>query len=225
MINFVKVIILVFVKDLKDELRRKENILSSLFFALLSLVLFHFSVDMTSIDLSKEGAGIIWLIIIFAGTIFMQSIFRKEKENGVFLALLLAPVDRAAIYLAKFLVCFVFLAILELFLFVLSFFLLGVAVFDFSLQLMIVATAVNVGFSALGTLTSSLLMNQQGSSILYPLLLYPLLFPLFVAAVSLTQLSMKSSLKFSDPWLRLVILFDIIFLAISSILFESAVEE
>jgi heme exporter protein B len=223
--NFIKVVILVFMKDIKDELRRKENILSSLFFALLSLVLFHFSVDMTSIDLSKEGAGLMWLIIIFAGTIFIQNIFRKEEENGVFLALLLAPVDRAAIYLAKFLVCFVFLAILEVFLFVLSFFFFGAAVFDSPLQLTVVALAVNIGFSALGTLISSLLMNQKGSSILYPLLLYPLLFPLFAAAATLTQLSIKSSLAFSDPWLRLIILFDMIFLGTSSMLFESVVED
>lgn len=223
--NFLKVIFFVFIKDIKDELRRKENILSSLFFLLLSLVLIHFAVDMTSIDLSKEGAGLMWLIIIFAGTIFMQNIFRKEEENGVFLALLLAPVDRAAIYLAKFFVSFIFLTILEVFLFFLSFFFFGAAVFDSPLQLLILAIGVNVGFSALGTLISSLLINQKGSSILYPLLLYPLLFPLFAAAAALTQSTLKSSLAFSDPWLRLIILFDIIFLAVSSMLFESAVEE
>lgn len=223
--NFIKTLFFIFSKDSVEELRRKESIFSSLFFALLSLILFHYSVDGTSIEISKESAGLLWLIIVFAGTIFTQNIFKKEEENGTFFALLLAPVDRAAVFLGKFAVSFVFLLILELFLLFLSFFLLNLQFFDSFWWLLIIFLGVNAGFSSLGTLISSLLINQKGSSILYPLLLYPLLVPLFMAAVTTTQKAIKSDLSFSEPWLRLIILFDIIFIAVSSLIFESAAEE
>ncbi len=223
--TFLKVCFLIFVKDLKDEIRKKENILASLFFGLLSVVLFHFAVDSTEIDLSKDGSGLLWLIIIFAGTIFMQNLFKKEEENGTFYALILAPVDRAAVYLGKFAVSFLFLLILEFFLFALSFFFFNFPVLKSFFWLLLILCSINAGFSALGTLISSLTVNQKGSFILYPLLLYPLLFPLFIAAVSLTQRFIKAQLSFSEPWLRLVILFDIIFLTVSSLLFELITEE
>ncbi|MCX7829712.1 MAG: heme exporter protein CcmB [Acidobacteria bacterium] len=222
---FFKVLFLIFWKDIRDEIRRKENLFASLFFAVLSLLLFHFSIDSSDFNFSEQWIGFFWLIVIFAGTIFMQNIFKKEEENGTFFALLLAPVDRSAVYLAKFLVCCVFLVFLEFFLFLLSFFFFNLQFFDSFMEFLFIASLVNIGFSALGVLVSSLLTNLKGLSILYPLLLYPLLFPLFMAAINVTRFLMNSSLALSNEWLRLIILFDIIFLVASSVLFESAVED
>lgn len=223
--SFFNVLFSIFVKDFKDEIRRKENIFSSFFFALLSLVLFHFAVDVTSIEISKEGSGLLWLIIIFAGTIFISNIFKKEEENGTFYALLLAPVDRFAIYLGKFLVSLIFLLILEIFLFILFVFFFNISLFTYPFSLLILLVLVNVGFSSLGTLISSLLVNQKSSTLLYPLLLYPLLFPLFLAAIVLTESLLKNELSFSNVWLSGIIFFDILFFAVSIILFEFSMEE
>lgn len=223
--SFFNVLITVIMKDFKDEIRRKENIFTSFFFALLSLVLFHFAVDVTSMEISKEGSGLLWLIIIFAGTIFISNIFKKEEENGTFYALLLAPVDRFAIFLAKFFVTLIFLLILEIFLFILFLFFFNISLFTYPFSLLFLLVLVNIGFSSLGTLISSLLVNQKSSALLYPLLLYPLLIPLFLAAIVLTESLLEHELSLFNVWLRGIILFDILFFVVSIILFEFSVEE
>jgi heme exporter protein B len=223
--RFLSVAALIFKKDLKEELRRKENILASFFFAFLSLVLFHFSLDQTMIDLSQNGSGLIWLIVLFAGSLFMGNIFKKEEENGTFYALLLAPADRGSIFLGKFLANLIFLTVLEFFLLFLAFIFLNVPIFNSFFPLIAVFVLVNIGYSALGTLISALLVHERGASLLYPLLLYPLLVPLFMAATTLTGLAISSTAVFDSPWLRLLLLFDILFFTAGILLFEYAVEE
>ena len=223
--KFIDITLVILKKELKDEFRRKENILASFFFAFLSLVLFHFSLDPAAVDLSQNGSGLLWLIILFAGSLFMGNIFRKEEENGSFYALLLAPADRGAIFLGKFLINLIFLAVLELFLLSLAFIFLNVPVFDNFFSICLTFLLVNIGYSALGTLISALLVHERGGALLYPLLLYPLLVPLFMAATTLTGLAISSKPVFDSPWLRLLLLFDILFLTAGILLFEYAVEE
>lgn len=223
--RYLSIIFLVLKKELKDEFRRKEGIVASFFFALISLVLFHFSFDSGVGDISQSGAGLLWLIILFAGTLFIGASFKKEEENGTFYALLLAPVDRGAIYLAKFLSNLILLTLLEVFLLFISYFFLNIPIFNSPLSICFVFLLVSIGFSSLGTLISALLINERGSAVLYPLLLYPLLIPLFMGGATLTNEAINSKDIRSDPWLPLIILFDILFLTISTLLFESAVEE
>jgi len=223
--RFLSVALLILNKELREELRRKENILASFFFAFLSLVLFHFSLDRTMADLSEGGGGLLWLIVLFAGSLFMGNIFRKEEENGTFQALLLAPVDGGAIYLGKFLANLLFLAFLELFLLLLAFFFLNMPVFVAALPLGATFLLVNIGYAALGTLISALLAHEKGAALLYPLILFPLLVPLFMAATTLTGFAMSGMPVFDTPWLRLLILFDILFFTAGMILFDYAVEE
>jgi len=223
--RFLSIVMLILKKDLKDEFRRKENILASFFFAFLSLVLFHFSLDPTMVDLSQSGSGLLWLIVIFAGSLFMGNIFKKEEENGTFYALMLAPGDRSALFLGKFLANLVFLIMLEVFLLFLAFVFLNVPVLSSPFGIPLIFIFVDIGYASLGTLISALLVGERGASILYPLLLYPLLIPLFMAATTLTGLAVAKQPVFDSPWLRLVILFDILFVAAGTILFEYAVEE
>jgi heme exporter protein B len=223
--KFISIAVLILKKDLREELRRKENILASFFFAFLSLVLFHFSLDPTMVDISQNGSGLLWLIVLFAGSLFMGNIFRKEEENGTFYALLLAPADRGSIYLGKFLANLIFLVVLEFFLLFLAFIFLNVPIFNSFLPLLFTFFLVDIGYSALGTLISALLVHERGAALLYPLLLYPLLVPLFMAATTLTGLAISSQPVFDSPWLRLLLLFDILFLTAGLLLFEYAVEE
>lgn len=223
--KFINVVLLVLKKELKDEMRRKEGVITSFFFAFISLVLFHFSLDASLIDLSLNGASLLWLIILFAGTLFMGNSFKKEEENGTFYALILAPVDRGAIYLGKFLSNIALLYILEIFILLISYIFLNIPVFNSLWNIFFIFSLINIGFSSLGTLISSLLVGEKGGAVIYPLLLYPFLIPLFMGAVTLTNLAISSKPIFSNSYLRLVILFDILFLSISTLLFEYAVEE
>lgn len=223
--NYLRVAWLIFTKDFREEIRRKENLVSSLLFAFLSLVLFAFGLDPTQVDLSKTGAGLLWLIILFAGSLFMGASFRKETESGTLQALLLSPTDRSAIYLGKFLVNLVFLLLLEALLLLFSFLLLDLRPGAGALSLALVWGAVTVGYAALGTLFAALIAHVRGGQVIYPILLFPVLIPLFIAAATLTQEALSGKMALGNQWLRLVGLFDILFLTASLFLFEYAVEE
>lgn len=223
--RFFSAAILIMMKDLKEEVRRKENILASLFFSFISLVLLHFSVGGMTADMTQAGPGILWLITIFAGSLFMGNIFRKEEENGTFCALLIAPSDSGSIFLGKFLANFVFLSLLESFLLFLAFILTGFPLHRGTPALAGVFILVNLGYSAAGTIISALVAREKGAALIYPILLYPLLVPLFIAAVSLTNLAVTGGAILYSPWLRLVVLFDILFFNAGLILFEFAAEE
>ena len=223
--RYFKVVLLLFEKDFREEVRRKENIASSFFFAFLSLVMFYFALDPTLVDMQKTGSGLLWLIVLFAGSIFMGNTVRKEQENGTLQALLLCPVDRSAIFLGKFLVNLSFLLILEALLWFFAFVLLDIRPGPALPSLCLVCAAVSLGYAALGTLFAALISQVRGGQVIYPILLFPVLIPLFIAAVSLTGEAMAGKDIMGSQWLRLVALFDILFSGASLLLFEFAVEE
>ena len=223
--NYLRVVALIFTKDFREELRRKENVLSALLFAFLSLVLFAFALDPTRVDLNQTGSGLLWLIVLFAGSLFMGASFRKEMENGTLQALLLTPTDRSAIFLGKFLVNLVFLLFLEALILFFAFLLLNFRPGPALGPLALAWIAVTVGYAALGTLFSALIANVHGGQVIYPILLFPVLIPLFIAAATLTQDALAGTMTLGSQWLRLVALFDTLFVTASLFLFEYAVEE
>jgi heme exporter protein B len=223
--RFLRAVGLIFLKDFKEEIRRKENIAASFLFAFLSLVLFAFALDPTRVDMRQTGSGLLWLIILFAGSLFMGASFRKETETGTLLALLLCPADRSAIYIGKFLVNLVFLLILEALLLLFAFLFLDFRVAGALPSLALAWFGVTVGYAALGTLFAALVAQTHGGQVIYPILLFPVLVPLLIAAASLTQEAVSRGISLQNQWLRLVLLFDILFLTASTFLFEYAVEE
>jgi heme exporter protein CcmB len=223
-VTYLRVVLLVFAKDFKEELRRKENLAASFFFAFLSLFMFYLAMPPSDRS-AGSNAGVLWIIILFAGSLFMGNSFRKETETGTLQALLLAPVDRSALYLGKLLVNFTFLLILEALLLGLSALLLNLR---FGKALPAVAGTwilITVGYASLGTLLAALVAHVRGGQVLYPILLFPFLFPLLVGAVILTGDALEGETQQVFHWLRLIALFDTVFLVAPLLLFEHAVEE
>ncbi len=223
--NYWRAVVKIFAKDFREEIRRKENLAAAFFFAFLALVLFYFSVDPTRVDLGQSGAGLLWLVILFAGNLFMGNTFKKETETGTLQALLLAPVDRSAIYIGKFLVNLAFLLILEALILVLAFILLAMPIGGHIGWLAAVWILASAGYAAVGTLLSSLVAQIRGGHLLFPLLAFPVLIPLLIAASSLTQDVMLGHGAADIRWLQLIGLFDTIFLVAPLFLFEYAIEE
>ncbi|MEW6757595.1 MAG: heme exporter protein CcmB [Acidobacteriota bacterium] len=223
--RFLKVVAIVFLKDFQEELRRKEDVAASSLFALLSLVLFAFALDPTRVDLNETGSGLLWLVVLFAGSLFMGGSFRKETENGTLFALLLSPCDRGALYVGKFLLNFVFLLALEALLLLFAFLLLDFRVLNGLSALALVWVLVTFGYAAVGTLFSALLAQVRGGHVIFPILLFPILVPLVIAAATLTEQALSPGFSWGNQWLRLVGLFDILFFTASVFLFEFAVEE
>lgn len=222
---YLRVVGLIFRKDFREELRRKESLASSFFFAFLSLVLFNFALDPTLVDLRETGSGLLWLLVLFAGSIFMGNSFRKETENGTLQALLLSPADRSALFVGKFLVNALFLGALEVLIWSFAFILLDLRPGAALPSLALVWALVTVGYAALGTLFAALISQIYGGQVLFPILLFPVLIPLFMAATALTSQALAGRDVLRSPWLLLVAGFDMLFLAASLFLFDYAVEE
>ena len=111
-LNQVKAIIW---KDFVTELKTRELFSSMFIFALLVIVIFIFSINLSIVKASEVGPGVLWVAFLFAGTIGLNRSFMLEKENGCLQGLLLAPVDRTALYFGKLISNFVFLLIMEVF--------------------------------------------------------------------------------------------------------------
>jgi len=223
--SYLRVAWLVFRKDFTEELRRRESLFSAVFVALLSVVLFRFALDETLVRFDQTGGGLLWLVALFAGSLFMGNVFRKETESGTLDALLLCPVDRSAVFLGKVFVNMVFLVILGLFLWALAFLFLDLRPQGGFGAVLGVWALVSVGYAVLGTLFAALVTPLRGGAMIYPVLLFPVLTPLFMGAVRLTDLAIRGEELLKSPWLRLIGGFDILFFIVALALFEPAVED
>jgi len=212
-------------KDLVSEWRRRELVLSLIVFSLLVLLVFDFAFDLRRIELSAAAPGILWVTFIFAGVLSFNRAFAVEKDLGTWEGLLLAPVDRGAIYLAKLLASLLFMLAVE----AVTLVLFGVF-FDVPADLPRLAAAVlagTLGFASVGTLFAAMSASTRAREIFLPVLLFPVSVPVIIGAVKATgQAFAGSEATAGDyPWLGLILAFDAIFLAVSFAVFEFVIEE
>ena len=102
-------------KDLVIELKTRELFSSMFIFALLVIIIFIFSVDLSIVKANEVGPGVLWVAFLFAGTMGLNRSFMLEKENGCLEGLILTPADRTAIYFGKLISNLIFLMVMEIF--------------------------------------------------------------------------------------------------------------
>lgn len=223
--NFLSSILTLILKDYYDEVRKKENILSSFFFGLISTVIYSFFISQQTEGKNIE-IGFFFFIVLLGGTIYTKDSIKKEEDNETIYALMLSPVDRSSIFLGKTLINCFFLFIFEFYLLILLF-----LFEDFKtknlIQIILVLFFFNLGFSSTGVLISSFFISNRKESFLYPLILYPLLIPLSLSTFSLikTTLENEDLNLLLNNWFKMLIAFDIIFISITSLFFEVSLEE
>jgi len=210
-------------KDLLIELRTKEMLSSGFVFALLLIVIFHFSFDLRVDDVVAVAPAVLWVTLVFAGTLELNRSLAAEIEEDRMDGLLLAPMERSAIYLGKVAGNLLFMTAAEAV--ILPIF---SAVFDLNLlQPMLLLTVIlgTTGFAAVGTLLSTMAANTRAREVMLPVLLFPVLLPVILSAVRLTAGTLEGVPDASlAPWLRLLIGFDIMFLVISYLTFDYIVQ-
>src|SRR5262249_2280693 len=168
-------------KDLQIEFHTKETLASLLLLGVLTLVVLSFAFDPTS-ELRVEAApGALWVAVIFAGVLGLSRSFLAERENDCLQGLLLCPVDRGTIYLAKTAANFIFMTAAQVMI-------LPIFVFFFNLPLSAALAGVFLslllgvlGFAAVGTLFAAMAVRTRAREVLLPLLLLPLVVPVFIA--------------------------------------------
>lgn len=213
-------------KDLSAELRSRELISAMLVFALLVILIFNFALDLDPATRREPTitAGILWVIFVFAGTLGLNRSMAVEKDRGCMDGLLLAPVDRSAIYFGKVLGNLVFMLMVELIVLPIYSLLYNVNLFNPGLLLVILLGS--IGYVAVGTLLAAMAVQARTRDILLPILLFPVVLPVILAAVKAsTGFLDGSEMEMIRPWLNLLIAYDIIFLAVAFMVFDYVVEE
>ena len=213
-------------KDFTVELKTRELFVSMFIFAVLVILIFIFSVDLSIINSNQVGPGVLWVAILFSGTIGLNRSFMLEKENQCIQGLMLAPIDRSAIYFGKMISNLVFLLIMEAFILPIFMVFFNVDLISHIFPLLFVILIGTIGFSALGTLLSSLSANLKTRDIMLPILLYPLMVPIAIASVKMTgQVLMGEELSSVMKWIGLTLCFDIIFIGASIMTIDHILEE
>jgi heme exporter protein B len=214
-------------KDLLLELRTKESVPAMALFSLTVFVLFHFGLDRDSLD-GELASGVLWVTLLLAAVIAVARLFAAEREQGGIDGLLLAPVDRTALFLAKAAGLFVFLAALELVAVpAFGLLLLGPGLGGALPELLPVLALADLGLAAVGALVAALAAESRTRELIVPLLLLPLLVPLLIAAARATEPLFRGDQAPEDlgRWLGLLSLYDVVFLLLSVAVFDYLLED
>jgi heme exporter protein B len=211
-------------KDVVSELRTKEMFSSMLVFALLVTVIFSFAVDPRAVDMRELAPGLLWVAFSFSGILGLNRSFAVEKARNSLEGLMLTPVDRSGIYLAKMLGNFVFLSVVELVVLPLFWVLYNLTAFPLALAL--VVPLGTLGFVAAGTLFAAMTVNTRAREVMLPMLLLPVSVPVIVASVKSTAALMTGdTLADIAGWLQLMVACDVVFIVLAVLIFEYVIEE
>jgi len=224
LIRFLYKVLAIVHKDIIAELRTKEMFSSMFVFALLVIVIFNFAFEMRVANVKQVAPGVLWVTFTFAGMLGLNRSFILEKDKGCLEGLLLAPVDRSAIYFGKMLGNLIFMLVVEAIVLPIFWVLFNPPLFSPALILILVLGT--LGFAGVGTLFSAIAVHTRAREVMLPILLFPIVVPLMIAAVKITGgLLDGQPLSEMRNWLNLLVGFDIIFLTVSYMTFDYVVEE
>jgi heme exporter protein B len=169
--------------------------------------------------------ALLWLAFLFTGTLGLAQLFQAERENHCLDALLLSPLDRGALFLAKTLFNFILMFLVEIIVIPLFWMLFNLSSWNLLPRLFLVTLLGTVGFCVLGTILSAVTLRARARELLLPLVLFPLMIPVILATIRCMETVMRIG-EFGDalPWLRLLIGFDVIFLTLGVLIFDWVIE-
>jgi heme exporter protein B len=211
-------------KDLAAELRSRELISAMLVFALLVILIFNFALELDFEARDTVTAGVLWVTFAFAGTLGLNRSMAIEKDRGCLDGLLLAPVDRSAIYFGKMIANLIFMILVEMIVLPIYSILYNINLFVPGLLLVVLLGS--IGYIAVGTLLVTMAVQARTRDILLPILLFPIVLPVLLSAVKASANFLQGfELAESINWLNLLIVYDIVFIAVAFMVYDFIVEE
>ncbi len=211
-------------KDILLETRTKDILVAILVFSLLVIIIFNFALDPTPGMIALVAPGVLWVAFVFGGVLGLARSFAIEEDGGNIDALLLAPIGRDSIFLGKMLSNFLFMLLVETLVFPIF-----AVLFNFSLTtpgMVPVALLATLGIATVGTLFSAMSVNTRVREVMLPLLFFPLIVPVILAAVEASGILLRDgALGDTGQWLPLLAAYDAIFLVICPVAFHLVVEE
>ncbi len=214
---FARTVWTVFRKDLTIEVRSRETVATTLFFALSAVIVFAVALVKEGRVVADAAVGILWVAIAFAGTLTLGRTFERERYTDTLRALLLAPAPRAAIYVGKLLAVLAILLLVELMLVPLVALLFDAALLQRPVLLAALLVTGTIGFAAVGTLFAAMLVRARSRDVLLPVLLYPMTIPVIIAGVRGTAALAQQmpDEPMATFWLMLLAAFDTVFVTVA----------
>jgi heme exporter protein B len=213
-------------KDIRAELRSRTALLSALVFAALVLVVFNFARDPTALSADALGPSVLWVTFALAALVAMNRGFTIERENAAIDGLLLAPVSREALFLGKLLANLAFVGTIELVTLPLFTLFFNVSLWRVLPGILGITALATIGFVAVGTIFSAMAVRTRFAELMLPVLLLPFMVPPLIGAVQVTsRLLADRPLSEMWGWLRLLGLYDIVFVTLCVLVFPAVVDE
>jgi heme exporter protein B len=207
-------------KDLRLEWRSKDAANSMLFFALLVVVVFAFAFDPLAEESRRIAGGIAWIALLFATIVALNQGWARELHNGVLDALRLAPAPPDSLFLGKAIANFLFVGAIEILIAPVFVVFYNLRVVGSEAQLIAVAALGTWALVVNGTFFSALSIRTQNRELMLPLILFPISLPAILGMVLATT-SILTGERSPADWIKLLIVYDIVFTLISLLLFES----
>jgi heme exporter protein B len=212
------------IKDLRAEIRAKEIFSTMAAFSVLAVIILGLSFDLRVPQAEMVAPGVLWVVILFTGVLGLNRTFGAEVDRGSLPALLLAPVDRSAIYFGKLAASLIFMLAAEVMI-------VPVILVIFNVNLLHPWILVGLflgstGYVSVGTLFAALTASTRARESMLPILLLPVMVPVFVAGVGLTA-NILDGRPFAEfqRWLVILGVYDLIFLTIAFLVFDIIWEE
>ena len=211
-------------KDLLLEFRSKEFIISVLIFSLLAITIFSQVLNLTTMNPKEIGPAILWVSIAFSAAIGIPKIYAKEKEENTLDSMLMVPINRDLIFLAKSTSLFILLLFSEIIIFSVSIILFNIQLYN--PKIILIAVITTLGYSGVGALFGAMMIKTKSSEFLLPILFLPIIIPLLIFAIGSTEIVLQTdNWSKTLPWIGLGITYNLVFFPLSIFLFEKIIIE
>jgi heme exporter protein B len=224
-VSYARRAFIVLWKDVLTERRSKATLNALLFFSLLLLFVFQFTLGGDRERLVAAMPGLLWLGFVLSGLVALGRAFLLERENDCWDGLLLTPGDKSAIYLGKVAGNLLLMLLVEAILLALFALFFNVDVARALPALSLVLLLGTIGFAAVGTLFAAMTAHVRAREVLFPVLLLPVVMPVLLGAVKATEAALAGeSLSTVAPWLQLLVAADVVYVVAGLLTFDALLE-
>jgi heme exporter protein B len=223
--NAPRAALAILAKEIRAEFRSFELLTSTLVFVMIVVFVFSFAFDPTSAESKRFGPGLLWIALLFAGSLMLQPSFSRERVNDTLGGLRLAPINPFAILAGKLLANFLFLLIVEAALLPVFGMLYGLPLAHVVAPLALIMLMGTLGVATIGTVFASIASHARMRELLLPLLLLPALTPVLIASTEATAGILADPYELRTTWLVMLGAFDIMFLTATWLFGEYLLEE
>jgi len=211
-------------QELRIELRTLESVPGMSLFAVTTFIVFHFGLNRPTLE-GDLAAGVLVVTLLFAAMLGVNRLWVADEEQGGFDAVLLAPIDRTQLFVAKAIAMLVYLVVLEV---------VALPAFAFLLlepplrpELLLILGLADVGMAVIGTLVGALAVKTRARDLIGPLLALPLLVPVVIAAAQAARPVLASAhpAGAEAKWLLILGLYDLVFALVAYAVFDPLLED